>query len=256
MTETLPSISSANGPSSEADVRGKRQELQAIAAPMAFPIKLPINENSIDYSDQIKEDSIEKKIDTAKKANKQSISEKQSASLEKARASKAEKARLAKLEKNNIGDVINKLIPFLDDKFAKVNRRFDDLQLVIAHEGALQQNQIPPTSIKPSFDSIAHPETKIIRRGEEQEIPIQERYQQYVYKKRQRPEDEYDMRELEEDNRLYKRRNTAQFHHTQFETPQTESRAANNEEMGHRAGLQPTSQNLGGGSSGRKFLLF
>ncbi len=252
----MPEVVSATGPSIEAEVRAKRQVMQEQAAVMDLPVKLPIEENSRDYSDQIKEATPEQKIEQCKKAQKQNISEKKAATLAKAREAKKEKARLMKLQKNDEGDIMNKLIPMLDERFANVNRRLDDLQTVIAHEGALQQYQIPPATKKRTMESISHPETFIEQRTESQDIPIQERYHQMLNNKRQRPND-VDLNQEKRDNMLYNRRNAEQFKHHVYENTDTEYRAIKNpnQNQGIRAGLDPNSLNVGTNPP-QRFVLF
>lgn len=253
---TLPTISSATGPSVEADVRTRRQILQEQAAVMDMPVKLPIEETSQNYGDQIKEQTPEQKIEQCKNAQKQNLSEKKAATLAKAREAKRLKQQLLKKEGNDVGDIINRLVPILDLQFEKVNRRLDDLKILIAHEGALQQNQIPTTTRKRPVESISHPETFLEQRGEIEDLPIQERYYQMADNKRQRPSD-FDQAAFRRENALYNRRNAEQAKHFVYENTSTEYRALNNpaQNQGTRPGLDPRTE-MDGTAQPRRFVLF
>lgn len=249
----LPVLAPSKGPSTVDEVRGKRQVMQAQAEQMDFTAPLPIEENSIDYGDQIQEKTPEEKVEEAKEANKQTISAKKAATLEKARAAKKEKARLLKLEQNNIGDVMNRLIPSLNEHFEKVNRRLDDLKNIIAFESSLQSQQVIPQGQEVIVESKAHPRTYIVQRNEAQTgIPIEDMYSAHLSSKRKRVED---MPLDEYEQRLYKRRTNPQFKYTPYETVESELRAAQNPEMGGRAGMSSVMQQAGT-SAQKQYVMF
>jgi hypothetical protein len=141
-------IKPADGGNTE-QIREKKQTLNATAEIMDMSIPLPIEENVIDYSDQVKETPVETKIEEAKVANTQTISDKKAATLAKARAAKSEKAKINRLTGKSMAqgskapDLVTELAKLLDKRFADVNKRFDDLTVYLPHQAPLQDIGVP-----------------------------------------------------------------------------------------------------------------
>lgn len=108
---------------------------------MDMETQKPIEETV--YQDDIKDISNYQKIELGKKSIKQNISDKQRATLAKARAVLAEKRRLEKKIKpagTPAPDILSKVQNVLESKFSDVNARLDNLQKIIAYEDPLQVN--------------------------------------------------------------------------------------------------------------------
>lgn len=92
----------------------------------------------------VKDISVQEKVIIGKKANKQNISDKQRATLAKARQVLAEKRRLQKSQKpagTPAPDILSKVQNLFEQKFSDVTARLDNLQKIIAYEAPLQTNQ-------------------------------------------------------------------------------------------------------------------
>lgn len=117
--------------------------------------KRPIEETV--YQPDIKDISLSEKIFLGKKAIKQNISDKQRATLAKARTVLAEKRRLQKSTPPSgtpAPDILSKVQNMFENKFEYVNKKLDDLQKIIAYESPLQVNHQVPMSATHQMETI------------------------------------------------------------------------------------------------------
>ena len=117
--------------------------------------KRPIEETV--YQPDIKDISLSEKIFLGKKAIKQNISDKQRATLAKARSVLAEKRRLQKSTPPSgtpAPDILSKVQNMFENKFEYVNKKLDDLQKIIAYESPLQVNHQVPMSATHQMETI------------------------------------------------------------------------------------------------------
>lgn len=117
----------------------------------------PIEENI--YDSDILKKPLQQIVSLGKTAVKQNISDKQRATLQKARAVLAEKRRLEKNQKPSgtpAPDILTKVESMFEKKFSDVTSRLDNLQKIVAYEAPLQVNHQVDTSkmqLKESIDN-------------------------------------------------------------------------------------------------------
>lgn len=240
-------IKPADGGTSELN-REKKQTLAAVAEVMDMSVPLPVDENVINYSDQINEKTATSKIEEAKTAITQTISDKKSATLVKARAAKAEKAKIARLAGKDMAqgsktpDVLTQLAKMLDERFASVNKRFDDYQTTIAHESPLQANGVPNIHGKRyRQESLAQSDTFLdLDHGDEfgKAVPLTNGI---VAKESLNRASKIPRISIDENNKAvnnYENRNRNQSKIMQYENDQTEERARKDGGMGGKTSEQ------------------
>jgi hypothetical protein len=156
MTEPLPIVEGRRDKPNDVEERVERQELLQQAAEMDAPRVLPTDELR-EYSDIEKKESQDQILEKATEINKRVISDKQRATLERARQAKAEKKR--RMESDNSGsnhnaaqgtpvpDYLVDAIKTLQENQEKYFARMTDLLQLQAYEAPLQQQHIVKTSV-------------------------------------------------------------------------------------------------------------
>ena len=124
------------------ELKNEKSMEMAQVSEMDLETVRPIDED-VNHPD-IDEKSFPSKISQGKKANKQNISDKQRATLAKARSVLAEKRRLQKKQKpagTPAPDILSSIQHMFEKKFSVVNERLDNLQKISsAYEHPLQVN--------------------------------------------------------------------------------------------------------------------
>jgi hypothetical protein len=149
MAEQVPAIEGNKSVADEVAERVAEQRVIEQVTLLDQVPPIPTDENQ--YSRDIKESKTqEEKVTKAKSNNRQHISEKQRATLAKARAALAEKRRLEKTDGQAgkqgtpADDILVNISKRLDTEFKQIYDRLDNLKTIVPYEYPLQTNHIVP----------------------------------------------------------------------------------------------------------------
>lgn len=248
MSIPLPIIEGRTDEKNETEERVERQTLLQQAAEMDAPRQIPTDEMR-EYSDIEKPESQEKLLETATEINKRVITDKQRATLERARKAKAEKKR--RMESGNVGDNHNAAqgtpvpdylvdaIKSIQENQEKYFNRLEDLLKIQPYEGPLQaQEQIVSNTSRPRLvtppSTANDPQSRFLLPSSENPSPPENSTLLQVSDSR-RTVPKQESRMLQESD-SFKRKFQKAFENNEYYTEEVNQRARQNpREMGQHS---------------------